>query len=408
MSNPAPSRGWRLGPGLLVTAAFVGPGTIATASSTGASYGYALLWTLAFSVAATIVLQEMAVRQALVTRDGLATTLRQALGGSWLGRASVLLVVAAVGLGNAAYESGNIAGAAIALSGIGAGSTQLWSLLIGACAAGLLFVPAYRVLERLLIALVLLMSAVFVACALLLSPDWSALLQGLFSPRIPDGGLTSVIALIGTTVVPYNLFLQANAVREKWSADVPQAQALREARADTAVSVSLGGLITLAIISTSATLYFGTSTEFTPAQLAGQLEPVLGPAGRYFFAAGLLAAGLTSAITAPLAAAYAVCGAFGWEDSLHGPRFRAVALAVVVTGTVFAATGARPLAAIVFAQAANGLLLPFVAVSLLWLMNQRGLLGDAVNGWASNLLGGAVVLVTISLGLSKIAALFVS
>ena len=397
---------WHFGPGLLVTAAFVGPGTIATASSAGAGFGYALVWALIFSVLATIILQEMAVRQALVTRAGLATTLRTAFAGSWLGRATVVLVIAAVGLGNAAYESGNIAGAALALSGVSSLPVGGWSLLIGAAAAALMFTPAYRQLERVLVARVLLMSAVFVACALAVSPDWSAIARGALRPAVPAGGLTTVIALIGTTVVPYNLFLQANAVREKWSADTPFPQALREARADTALSVTLGGLITLAIISTSAVLYFGSSGSFTPQQLAAQLEPVLGAGGRYLFALGLLAAGLTSAITAPLAAAYAVCGALGWEDSLRGTRFRAVALTIVAIGTLFAATGSRPLAAIVFAQAANGLLLPCVALALLWLMNQRAVLGESANSWRSNLLGGVVVAVTIGLGGSKIAALF--
>ena len=402
----APSQRRRFGPGLLVTAAFVGPGTIATASSSGAGFGYTLLWALCFSVIATIVLQEMAVRQALVTREGLAATLRKGLGPSWLGRVSVVLVIAAVGLGNAAYESGNIAGAAIALSGLGALSLSTWSLVIGLIAAALMFLPASRHLERLLIALVLIMSAVFVACAVLLSPDWSALLAGMMQPRIPPGALTTVIALIGTTVVPYNLFLQSNAVREKWTADLPLDRSLREARVDTAVSVGLGGLITLAIISTSATLYFGSGAAFTPQQLAAQLEPVLGPAGRYFFALGLLSAGLTSAITAPLAAAYAVSGALGWEASLSGARFRAIALSIIAIGTLFAATGSRPLTAIVFAQAANGLLLPFIAVALLWMMNRRVLLGDAVNGWRSNVLGTVIVGVTVSLGVSKIVALF--
>lgn len=396
----------RFGPGMLVTAAFIGPGTIATASSAGAGFGYALLWALAFSVLATIVLQEMAVRQALVTRAGLATTLRRAMAGSWLGMATMVLVVAAVGLGNAAYESGNIAGAAVALAGVFTGGIGHWSVLIGAAAAVLLFLPGYRALERVLVGLVLLMSGVFLICALLLSPDWGALWTGLSHPRIPPGSLTTVIALIGTTVVPYNLFLQANAVREKWSADVELDRALREARADTTVSVVLGGLITLAIVSTAATLYFSRVVEFTPEQLAAQLEPVLGPAGRYFFAGGLLAAGLTSAITAPLAAAYAVCGAMGWDDSLSGRQFRVVALTVIAIGTVFAATGSRPLAAIVFAQATNGLLLPFIAMSLLWLMNRRRILGPSVNGWRSNLLGALVVMVTVGLGLSKIAALF--
>ncbi|MDA8962038.1 Nramp family divalent metal transporter [Congregibacter sp.] len=399
------NRKWGFGPGLLVTAAFVGPGTIATASAAGAGYGYALLWALLFSVGATMALQEMSVRQAIITGNGLATTLRQALTGRWLGRGAILLVIAAIGLGNAAYESGNIAGAALALKSISSIGTQYWALAIGGSSAALLFLPAYKQLERVLIALVLVMSAVFVASALLLKPDWSALLQGLTLPSLPAGSLTPVIALIGTTVVPYNLFLQANAAREHWADEPDRAFALSAARTDTVVSVALGGLITLAIVSAAAVTFFSHGLAFSPDKISTQLDPVLGPSGRYVFALGLFAAGLTSAITAPLAAAYAVCGALGLPDTLRGTAFRAVALSVVLTGTLFAATGARPLSLIVFAQAANGLLLPVIAIILLWLMNERKLLGNAANGWQSNLLGGIVVAVTLGLGANKLAGL---
>ncbi|MFK8042038.1 Nramp family divalent metal transporter [Congregibacter sp.] len=401
---PKPKRKWGFGPGLLVAAAFVGPGTIATASASGAGYGYALLWALLFSVVATMALQEMSVRQAIVTGKGLATTLREALAGRWLGRGAIVLVIAAIGLGNAAYESGNIAGAALALESISAINTSTWALLIGAASAALLFLPAYRQLERVLIALVLLMSAVFVASALLLSPDWSSLVQG-FRPQLPEASLTMVIALIGTTVVPYNLFLQANAAREHWADEPDRAMALSSARIDTVLSVSLGGLVTLAIVSAAAMTFFAQGLAFAPEQITTQLEPVLGPAGRYVFAAGLCAAGLTSAITAPLAAAYAVCGALGLPDTLRGTAFRLIALSVVLTGTVFAATGARPLSLILFAQAANGLLLPIIAIILLWLMNRRELLGEAANSWRSNLLGVVVVGVTVGLGANKLLGL---
>lgn len=396
------------GPGLLVTAAFVGPGTIATASSVGAGFAYALVWALLFSVVATIVLQEMSVRQAIVTGNGLAPTLRGALGSGWFGRFTILLVVLAVGVGNAAYESGNIAGAALALDGVLPGNSQIWALSIGAIATALLFLPAYRQLEIVLIAMVLLMSAIFVLCALLLGPDWAALGRGLINPTIPAGSLTMVIALIGTTVVPYNLFLQANAARDHWASDPDRTGALRAARLDTGISVVLGGLITLAIISAAAITFYGRTGAFSPQSLGQQLEPVLGPAGPLVFAAGLFAAGLTSAVTAPLAAAYAVCGALGLDDRMQGRAFRAVAVGVVVIGTLFAARGARPLSLIVFAQAANGLLLPFVAVLLLWLMNQRGLLGASVNRWPTNLLGAAVVLIALALSGHKILSLLPS
>ena len=404
--NTQKSARFSLGPGLLVTAAFVGPGTIATASAAGANFGYALLWALLFSVIATMVLQEMAVRQAIVTGDGLATTLRKALGGSLLGSAAILLVIAAIGLGNAAYESGNIAGAALALEGVSDIGAERWALFIGAIAAALLFLPGYRAIERVLVGLVLLMSAIFVVSALLLSPHWGAIAQGIVVPKLPSGSITTVIALIGTTVVPYNLFLQANAARDRWHGTDDREAALRAARTDTYVSVALGGAITMAIVSAAAVTFFFGDAAFSADLIATQLEPVLGPAGRYVFAGGLLAAGLTSAVTAPLAAAYAVCGALGGKDSVDGRAFRAVAVLVVLCGTVFAATGARPLALILFAQAANGLLLPIIAAILIWLMNQRGYLKGAANNAWSNALGLLVVLVSLGLGGNKFLSLF--
>ncbi|MBT8447219.1 MAG: Nramp family divalent metal transporter, partial [Gammaproteobacteria bacterium] len=354
----------------------------------------------------TVVLQEMAVRQAIVTGEGLAGLLRRALAGGIAGRAAMLLVIAAVGLGNAAYESGNIAGAALAVGSILPGTQALWALLIGAIAIALLFLPAYRQLERVLIGLVLAMSAVFLVSAVLLQPDWGAMLRGMLRPRLPSGSLLTVIALIGTTVVPYNLFLQANAAREHWAGRDDRDAALSEARLDTLFSVALGGLITVSIVTTATVSYFGNGGTFSAADLASQLEPVLGPAGRYLFAAGLFAAGLTSAVTAPLAAAFAVCGALGWSDHPQDRAFRAVAIAVIVIGTVFAASGARPISLILFAQAANGLLLPLIAVVLLWLMNQRRYLSDHVNGWRSNLLGALVVGTALGLGGNKLLSLF--
>ncbi|MFV0278132.1 MAG: Nramp family divalent metal transporter [Parahaliea sp.] len=396
----------QFGPGLLVTAAFIGPGTITTASSAGANFGFALLWALLFSLLATVVLQEMASRLGLVTRAGLAEALRDYFSGPILGRGAVLLVVAAVGVGNAAYEAGNIAGAALALALVSPLGSGQWALLIGLLAAALLYSGRYRVLEGTLIVLVLLMSAVFIITAWQVAPSLPALLEGLFRPSLPPGSVMTVIALIGTTVVPYNLFLHANAVREKWPDTVPTGQALRESRLDTTLSIGLGGLITLAIMSTAAAAFFGTGLAFTGDSLAVQLEPLLGSWARQVFAAGLFAGGLTSAITAPLAAGYAVCGALGWRCDLRAPGFRLVALLVLLTGTAFAALGSQPLAAILFAQVANGFLLPVVAVFLLVVMNQRRLLGDFTNGRRANLLGALVVAVAFGLGAVKLAGVF--
>jgi manganese transport protein len=396
-----------MGPGLLVAAAFIGPGTVTTASVVGASTGYALLWTLVFSIFATIILQEMSARLGVVSREGLGEALRTTFDNPLFKIVAVLLVVAAIAFGNAAFETGNIIGAALGLEAIFGLSTQVWAVVIGAGAFALLASGAYRVIERALVALVIVMSIVFLVTAIMVRPSLGDFLGGVFAPSIPPGALITVIALIGTTVVPYNLFLHASSVQEKWPESVPTRQALAESRTDTTLAIILGGLITLAIVATAAAAFFGTGTEIESAgQMAEQLEPLLGPAAKYFFAVGLLAAGLTSAVTAPLAAAYATSGALGWERNLRNRKFQAVWAVIIIIGTILAVLGTNPVAAIVFAQAANGLLLPIVAVFLLLVMNRSDLLGEHKNGVVANILGTVVVVIVSGLGIFRILQVF--
>ncbi len=358
---------------------------------------------LLFSIIATIVLQEMAARLGLVSREGLGEAIRGSFSHPIARGLSVLLVVAAITCGNAVYQAGNITGATMGLGVIVGGPPWAWAIAVGTGAALLLMTGIYRVIERVLIALVVLMSAVFLTMAVMSGPDPSAMVSGMFTPRVPAGSLTTVIALIGTTVVPYNLFLHASAVREKWSASSPLAQSLAQSRVDTALAVTLGGGLTLAIVVTASAFFARGATIESAADMAGQLEPLLGRWAQAFFAVGLMAAGLTSAITAPLAAAYATSGALGWSPDLRSRRFRAVWLGVILAGTLAAATlGGSPTQTIIFAQVANGLLLPFIAVFLLVVMNRKRLMGSYANGWSANVLGGAVVLVVSGLGVWKL------
>jgi manganese transport protein len=318
----------------------------------------------------------------------------------------MVLVVAAIAFGNAAFETGNITGAALGLeplSGISPQicSSQIWAVLVGIVAFALLASGAYKIIERVLVVLVIVMSVVFIVTAIIVirPADIGNILAGAIVPRIPEGALITVVALIGTTVVHYNLFLHASSVQEKWPESVPTREALTESRLDTTISIVLGGIITVAVLSTGAAAFYGTGTEIVDAgQMAEQLEPLLGAFAKYFFAIGILSAGVTSAITAPLAAAYATSGALGWGRDLRGWRFRAVWGIVLVVGTVLAALGTNPVTAIVFAQAANGVLLPIIAVFLLFVMNRSDLLGDRKNSTLGNVLGVIIVLFAAFLG----------
>lgn len=392
----------RFGPGLLVTAAFIGPGTVTTCTLGGARFGLALLWVIVFATLATIILQEMCARLGIVTRQGLGEALRSTFPNRAARAIVAALVVSAILFGNAAFQTGNITGAVMGLEVLTGVPGPVLTIIVAAAAACLLWTGTYAIIERLLIALVCLMSAVFIATAVMTLPSPREVVAGLIRPTLPEGSLTTALALIGTTVVPYNLFLHASSVRERWPATTPVDQAIRESRVDTVLSIGLGGAITLAILVTAATFLTRGAELESAADMARQLEPLLGRWAKWFFALGLMAAGLTSAITAPLAASYATAGALGWDMNLRSGRFRFVWMLVIVTGTAFAiAFGKTPVAAIVFAQAANGLILPVVAVFLLIVVNRKSVLGTYANGPLANLLGGAVILLAAGLGIQR-------
>jgi len=246
-----------IGPGALVAAAFIGPGTVTACTLAGANYGYALLWALLFAVAATIILQEMSARLGLVTQKGLGENLRELLSGSVFKWPLFSLIIVALYLGNSAYEAGNLSGAALGIQAIFGETQMLYRmavLIISILAAALLWLGSYKHIEKALIGLVSLMALAFAASFAVVGPDFLAMSKGLVTPKVPNGSLMIVIALIGTTVVPYNLFLHASAVKNKWS-DVGDLGAVRR---DTAAAIGLGGVITILIAGTAAASIFGT------------------------------------------------------------------------------------------------------------------------------------------------------
>ena len=201
-------------------------------------------------------------------------------------------------------------------------------------------------------------------------------------------------------MVPYNLFLHAYLVREKWS----QKEDLKAVRKDTIVSIVLGGLVSMSIIISAASISLGEVNN--AADLARSLAVLYGNFANYFLAIGLFAAGITSAITAPLAAAYVVKGCFGWTDGLTSKRFRLVWAIILLLGVMFSSLGFKPIEIIKFAQVANGTLLPVIAGVLLWIVNKKTVLGNYVNSMAQNIMGILIVLTTIFLGLRGLNDVF--
>jgi manganese transport protein len=381
----------------IISAAFIGPGTITTAASAGARHGARLLWALAFSTVACLVLQEASARLTVVSGRDLGQAIRDRFRGGALGVLLPGFVLSAVVLGCAAYEAGNLLGG-VEGAVLGTGLPRVWLTLGGSgLAFALLWLGTTQTVSRVLGGVVAFMGVAFFLTAVRLGPDPVTLVRGTLLPTLPPGSSFLVMALVGTTVVPYNLFLGSGIAR---------GQTLGELRFGLGVAVVLGGLISMAV------LVVGTVLEPPLAfdALGGALRDRMGAWAETLFAFGLLAAGLSSAITAPLAAAVtarSLLTAVGSERDT-GPgaawregswRFRSVWVLVLLTGMVFGLAQVRPIPAIILAQALNGLLLPFVAVFLLLLVNDAHVMGrEGLNGAVSNVAMGIVVAVAVLLG----------
>jgi len=400
----------QIGPATLIAAAFIGPGTVTLCSIAGVNFGYQLLWAMLLSIAATVILQEMSARLGLISQKGLAEVLREEINQPLIRIAAIILVISAIIIGNAAYEAGNISGGVLGLSAIFPNNKvivsgleiNILSPIVGAVAFALLYIGSYKVLERSLIALVVLMSISFLVTALMTKPDLETVFKGLFIPSIPENGLLTIVGLIGTTVVPYNLFLHASIVKERWK----KPEDLKFVVKDTVIAILVGGMVSLAIIISAA----GSNlNEIQSAvDLAEGLVPLYGASAKYFMAIGLFASGITSAITAPLAAAYAAKGIFGWKESMKSNKIRSVWMFILFLGVLFSSLNIKSIEIIKFAQVTNGILLPVISGFLLWVMNKKNVLGSYVNNHIQNVFGFIILGVTIFLGARSIWKVFYS
>ena len=372
----------------IIPAAFIGPGTVITCSKAGAGFGLSLLWALTFSTFATLILQEAAARITVASGKSLGEIIAlkyKSRNANWL----KVMLFGAVAFGCAAYQAGNILGAVSGLKLLFDVPQAVLVTALGLVAVALLWLGSIRAIANILAGVVFLMGIAFLVVALQAKATPSEVLAGAITPTFPENSELILIGLIGTTVVPYNLFLASG---------LGKGQSVSEMRWGVGLAVLIGGIISMAILLTGTQV----EGEFSFQTLSQALTSGLGPWAEVLFGIGLFAAGASSSVTAPLAAAITGQAIFGKNDEKWSPRskqFRAVWAVVLFTGLAFGLSDVKPIPAIITAQAINGVLLPVVAVFLLLAVNDRRLLPEKfVNkpGW--NVVMGIVVLVAALLG----------
>lgn len=388
-----------IGPGIIVTSAFIGPGTVTLCILSGIEFGYSLIWCIIFSIIATCYLQEISSRLGIISRKGLSEIITD-IDNNFIRKIAVSFIFLSLFIGNTAYESGNISGTSMGLETfIGSSSLNIFNheinlnpIFIGFILILIIGNGSYKVFEKFLLILVSIMSLTFIFLAIISKPKINDLLNGLV-PSVDDNNFIYVIGLIGTTVVPYNLFLHSYVSKNKWK----NRDDYKNSIFDTIISIVFGGIISLSIIITSASAHnlFNPTEIKNAVDLGSQISPILGNSSKYFISIGLFCAGITSSITAPIATSYALSGIFKYKPKWEDPSFKKISYTVIIIGVLFSSLSYQPIVIIKFAQFINGLFLPLIAGFLLWSINKKKIMGDFTNSDRYNLLGIIIIIISL-------------
>jgi manganese transport protein len=397
-TTPTTPRTSRWGPAFVTAALVFGPGSITTASSIGAQHAYQLVWVPVLATLLMLCFVDLSVRIGLTTDRGPVATVSQRLT-----RPVGVLVGIGAFLVTASFQAGNSVGTGAAANVLFGGNVAVFAALFTALAIGFLWLPSfYRVLERLMVAIVGLMLVVFVVTAVVSRPDLGAMVAGLV-PRLPEGSTAIVVGLAATTFSVVGAFYQIQLVREKgWTAE-QYGEARRDAISGTLV---LGVLSLVIMIAAAAVLNPGGVTVSSPATMATILEPTVGAWASGLFAVGLWAAAFSSLIGNSTIGGHMIAGALGAESGgLTSPRVKACITVVMVIGGVVAVVfGGIPLQLIVTAQAVTIFAVPLVGIALLVLARHADRAGLRL-GTAQSVLALAGIAFLIVLALTYVGNL---
>jgi Mn2+/Fe2+ NRAMP family transporter len=389
-----------LGPGIITGSVDNDAGGITTYSVAGAIYGYKLLWTLVPSFIVLIIIQEMNARMGIVTGKGLADLIRENAGVKVTFFIFVGLLLADIG--NTTTEFAGVAGSMEVF-----GVSKYISVPVVAVLIWTLVVKGnYKIAERifLLFSVSLLM---YVVSAIMGKPDWSEIGKSMIRPRMEfsEQSLEVIIGIIGTTIAPWMQFYMQSSVIEKGL----KIKHYRFTLLDIVVGCTATVVVAFFIMVACASTLHPRGIVINEAKDAAMaLEPLAGALSAHVFAFGLFIASIFSATILPLATAFYVCEAFGFEAGIdkkwkEAPEFYILYTGIMVLGGIIIMIPHAPLIAItLWSQIINGILLPVVLVCMILLVNNKKIMGEHVNKPVTNVIGWTTVVVLVGLSATLI------
>jgi NRAMP (natural resistance-associated macrophage protein)-like metal ion transporter len=384
-----------MGPGIITANIDNDASGITTYSVAGARFGFSLLWTLIPTTVALVVIQEMIARMGAVTGKGLSDLIRENYGVR-----STFFMMIGLFVANLGTTVANFAGWAASMQIIGlskyimvpAGAIAIWLLVTRG---------SYRAVERVLLVACLLYFG-YVISGLMAHPDWPAVFRKTFVPdiRINSEYVYLSIAIIGTTITPWMQFYLQSSIAEKGITR----EEYGATKLDVILGCSITDVIAFFIIVTCATTLFSAGIRIEEAsEAAAALRPLAGDYASLIFAVSLANASLLGAIIVPLATAYYICEAMGWERGVNktfreAPQFMWIYTIIIVASALLILIPGAPLVSLmVLSAVVNGLLLPFVLLYAIFLVNNKSIMGEYVNSKGYNYISWGTVVTIIAL-----------
>jgi Mn2+/Fe2+ NRAMP family transporter len=387
-----------LGPGIITGSVDNDAGGITTYSLAGAIYGYGLIWTLIPSFIVLVIIQEMNARMGIVTGKGLADLIRENAGMKIT--FFIFLGLLFSGIGNTTTEFAGVAGSMEVF-----GVSKYISVPIVAVMVWILVVKGtYKIAERIFLIFSLSLLT-YIVSALMGKPDWSEIGSSIIHPKfeMSTQSMAMVIGLVGTTIAPWMQFYMQSSVIEK---------GLKMKNYNyTLIDIVVGCVITVVvaffiIVACASTLHPNGIVINEAKDAALSLKPLAGKISSHVFAFGLFVASIFSATILPLATAFFVCEAFGFEAGIDKKWNEAKEFFTLYTGllvisaAIILIPGAPLIAISLWSQVANGVLLPVVLICMILLINNKKIMGIHVNRPLGNIVGWTSVVVLIGLSLA--------
>ncbi len=384
-----------MGPGIITANIDNDASGITTYSVAGARFGYALLWTLIPTTIALVVIQEMIARMGVITGKGLSDLIRENYGVK-----TAFFMMLGLLMANFGTTVANFAGWAASMEILGL--SKFFMVPVGAISIWILVTKgSYRSVEKILLFACLLYFG-YVISGFMARPEWAPVLEAAVVPQMQWNAeyIMLSIAIIGTTITPWMQFYLQSSIAEKGI----KKEQYKASRLDVIIGCSITDIVSFFIIVTCGTLLFPHGIRIDEASEAAlALKPLAGQYAYIMFAMSLANASLLGAIIVPLATAYYICEAMGWEAGINktfreAPQFMWIyTLIIAVASLVILMPGAPLIFLMVLSSVVNGFLLPFVLVYALLIVNNRKLMGEYTNSRTFNYISWATVITIIIL-----------